>query len=269
MKTSRKVRLDQRVVSLGICESRERARALIMAGQVKVDGRVVDKASTLVSEGARIEGESQEPYVSRGGYKLAKALDTFPVRVEGKVALDAGASTGGFTDVLLQRGASKVYAVDVGYGQLHWKLRQNARVVPIERTNIRYLESLPERVQIVTSDLSFISLILVLERLGSLAEHEADFILLIKPQFEAGREQVGRGGVVRDSSVHRDVLLKVGRFAERLGLRIQGVVVSPVLGPAGNVEFLSWLSRMTEPPDSLDQMVERAISEAAVLTKMA
>lgn len=256
-------RLDALLVERGLAGSRERARSLILAGAVKVDGKRVDKAGSLVPVHAEVRCEAASPYVSRGGYKLAHALDRFQLDVEGKVALDAGASTGGFTDVLLQRGAARVYAVDVGYGQLDYKLRIDPRVTVLERTNVRYLRELPEMVGFVTADLSFISLTLVLEALARLAREEADFVTLVKPQFEAGREQVGKGGVVRDPAVHRAVLLKVAAFAGSLGLRLAGATASPAPGPAGNVEFLAWFKRGAATDHETESLVEMALAEVA------
>lgn len=257
-----RIRLDQLLVQRGLAESREKARALILTGKVRVAGTRVDKASALVPSDTEIAGIESLPYVSRGGLKLAHALDVFQVDVRDRLALDAGASTGGFTDVLLQRGAGRVYAVDVGYGQLAWKLRTDPRVVCIERTNVRYLESLPEPVDLAAADLSFISLTLVLEPLQRLAAERADFIMLIKPQFEAGRERVGKGGVVRDSAVHHDVLRSVVAHAERLGLLLHGLTASPVLGPAGNTEFLGWFRSGAAPSLGVEACIDRALTEA-------
>ncbi len=258
-------RLDVLLVERGLAQSREKAQALILAGEVRVDGAVVDKASTAVPVNALVESRrAQEPaYASRGAHKLLHALERFSIGVEGRIALDAGASTGGFTDVLLRHGVARVYAVDVGYGQLLWRLRTDERVVVLERTNVRYLESLPETVDLVVGDLSFISLTLVLGRLRSLAAQSADFVLLVKPQFEAGREEVGKSGVVRDPAVHRAVLLKVMEHAAGLGLYLHGLSASPVLGPAGNVEFLAWLR--PDPPELVREqevLIAEAISEA-------
>lgn len=259
-------RLDVLVVERGLAESRERAQALILAGEVRVDGAMVDKASAAVPVTALVESARvRDPaYASRGAHKLLHALDQFPVLVEGRVVLDAGASTGGFTDVLLRRGAARVYAVDVGYGQLLWRLRTDERVVVLERTNVRYLESLPETVDLVVGDLSFISLTLVLGHLRDLAVQAADFILLIKPQFEAGRKEVGKSGVVRDPDVHRSVLVRVMEHAAGLGLYLHGLSASPVLGPAGNVEFLAWF-RTVRPELVREQ--EALVAEALIEVK--
>ncbi len=230
----------------GLVESRERARALILAGDVVVDDHAVDKAGQLVFVDAqiRIKG-SGIPYVSRGGLKLQKALDEFPLEVAGLCALDVGASTGGFTDCLLQRGARKVFAVDVGYGQLAWKLRQDERVVCLERTNIRFLEpgALSEVPDLAVIDASFISLEKVLPNTLRLVKAGGEIVALIKPQFEVGRGQVGKGGVVRDEKKHREVIDSICSLVETLGLDVKGVLESPLLGPKGNKEFLIHLKK--------------------------
>ncbi len=236
-----KVRLDHLLIRRGLAESRSQAQALVLAGQVRVNGQAAPKPGAEVPADAQVTVLQQLPYVSRGGLKLAAALDTFQVSVAGAVCADVGASTGGFTDCMLQRGAARVYAIDVGYGQLAWKLRQDERVVVMEKTNARYLESLPEPVEIVTVDASFISLKLLFPAIVAWLASDADVIALIKPQFEAGREQVGKGGVVRDPSVHRQVLEKVAGYAMAHGLGVRGVIRSPITGPAGNVEFLMHL----------------------------
>jgi 23S rRNA (cytidine1920-2'-O)/16S rRNA (cytidine1409-2'-O)-methyltransferase len=239
----RRKRLDVLLVERGLVESREQGKRLIMAGQVLVDGQVVDKVGTQVAGGADIRLQAKPPYVSRGGPKLAAALDSFAVQVAGVVAADVGASTGGFTDCLLQQGARKVYAIDVGYGQLAWRLRQDPRVVVMERINVRYLESLPEPVDLATVDVSFISLELVLPSVMGWLKPAGDIIVLIKPQFEAGRAEVGKGGVVKDPEVHRTVLRKILAWALDHGLAVRGLMASPLKGPAGNVEFLAHLSK--------------------------
>ncbi len=234
-----KKRLDVLLVERGLAETRERAQALIRAGDVQVVGRVMDKASTQIDANAEITIRAPLPYVSRGGYKLAGALDAFSVAPQDFVCADIGASTGGFTDVLLQRGAKKIYALDVGYGQLAWKLRNDARVVVMDRVNARYLEKLPERVDLVVIDVSFISLEHILRVAQTLLKpHTGQIIALIKPQFEAGKNEVGRGGIVRDPQVHRAVQEKIARFSESLGLRVCGLIQSPIVGTEGNVEFL-------------------------------
>jgi 23S rRNA (cytidine1920-2'-O)/16S rRNA (cytidine1409-2'-O)-methyltransferase len=314
-----KIRLDQLLVDRGLAETRGKAQALILAGSVRVNGAAHTKSGELVPAEAAIELVAGLPYASRGGYKLAHALDSFAIDPAGLVALDVGASTGGFTDVLLQRGAARVYAVDVGYGQIDWRLRQDPRVVVVERTNIRYLEALPSvedqeprtesqqptndqrpttnddgvnpksgalgRIQnpkskiqnrktnddalaqtstlkpqhstladCATIDVSFISLRLVLPAVRRLITPAAWIVALIKPQFEAGAAQVGKGGVVRDPAVHLAVLREVLGFAGGIGLAPRGLVRSPITGPAGNIEFLAWLGG---PGKALE--IERAI----------
>jgi 23S rRNA (cytidine1920-2'-O)/16S rRNA (cytidine1409-2'-O)-methyltransferase len=238
---SDKVRLDHLLVQRGLAESRSQAQALVLAGEVYVGGQVALKPGLKVRDEALVEVRERLPYVSRGGLKLAAALDSFQVAVQGAVCADVGASTGGFTDCLLQRGAARVYAIDVGYGQLAWQLRRDERVVVMERTNVRYVETLPEPVHFVAIDASFISLALLLPPVVGWLDPGADVIPLVKPQFEAGRDQVGKGGVVRDPAVHRQVLEKVAGYATGLGLAVLGVIRSPITGPAGNVEFLMHL----------------------------
>jgi 23S rRNA (cytidine1920-2'-O)/16S rRNA (cytidine1409-2'-O)-methyltransferase len=233
-----KMRLDVLLTEKGLAENRSKAQALIMAGKVRVAEQVVTKTGTQVEADATIEVEEVLPYVSRGGLKLAAALDVFVLDPAGKVCADVGASTGGFTDVLLQRGAMRVYAIDVGYGQLAWKLRQDERVVVMERTNARHLESLPESIDLVTIDASFISLKLVFPAVVKWLKSGALVVALVKPQFEAGKKQVGKGGVVRDPLIHRRVLKKVINDAAESGLTTLGLTVSPITGPAGNREFL-------------------------------
>ncbi len=255
-KRQRRVRLDRLLVERGLSPSRERARGVILAGQVFVGGRRVDKAGALVDPGVEVEVRSDPiPYVSRGGVKLAAALDAFGVDPAGRVCLDAGASTGGFTDCLLRRGARLVYAVDVGYGQLAWTLRQDPRVVAIERCNVRHLDwpglrrraaaaggrPDPARPDLATIDVSFISLEKVLPAVSRLLAPPGTVVALVKPQFEVGRGRVGRGGVVRDPALHREVLERVCAAAVRLGYRVRDVAASPLLGPEGNREFLAHL----------------------------
>ena len=241
---SRKIRLDILLVERGLAGSRERARALILAGDVRVDGQVATKAGTPVSAEADVSvAVPDHPYVGRGGLKLAHALDTFHINVEGRTALDIGASTGGFTDVLLQRGASRVVALDVGHGQLDWKIRSDARVVVMERINARTLTTrdLPEAARtfgIVTIDVSFISLRHILPVVPPLLEPGADVIALVKPQFEARREEVGKGGIVRDEAVHARVAREVIAAGDALGLSRAGFADSPITGMEGNREFL-------------------------------
>lgn len=254
-----KIRLDILLTEKGLAESRSKAQALIMAGKVRVEGQVVTKAGTQISPEAKIEIEEALPYVSRGGLKLVAALDAFEIDPTGAICADVGASTGGFTDLLLQRGASRVYAIDVGYGQFAWKLRQDERVIVMERTNARYVETLPEPIDLVTIDVSFISLHLILPAVIKWLASPGAIVALVKPQFEAGKGQVGKGGVVREKSVHRQVLQNVTTWAADLGLTILGLIPSPLTGPAGNHEFLLSLGWKT-PPSSID--VETAIDDS-------
>ncbi|HMO60220.1 MAG TPA: TlyA family RNA methyltransferase [Roseiflexaceae bacterium] len=243
-----RIRLDQLLVQRGLAETRSKAQALIMAGEVRVGGKAQVRAGDMVAPDVVVELSNPLPYVSRGGYKLAHALEAFGLTPAGCVVLDVGASTGGFTDVLLQHGAQRVYAVDVGYGILDWRLRSDPRVVVIERTNIRYLEALPvaddeapQLADCATIDVSFISLALVLPAVQRLIKPHGWIVALIKPQFEAGAEHVGKGGVVRDAAVHAAVLRTTLLRAQAIGLMPHGLVRSPITGPAGNVEFLVWL----------------------------
>jgi len=235
-------RLDVLMYRRGLAESREQARRLILAGEVLVDGEPVTKVATRVPVEAEIEVREPPPYVSRGGLKLEKALDCFGIDPTGWVVADVGASTGGFTDCLLQRGARRVYAIDVGYGQLAWSLRQDPRVVVMERTNARYLDDLPEPVRLATVDASFISLRLLLPQVRRWLSEDGEVVALIKPQFEAGREQVGRGGVVRSTETHRAVLQGVLNWARQHNWHLLGLIRSPIEGAKGNVEFLAWFS---------------------------
>lgn len=240
-----KKRLDILVTERGLAESREKAKALIMAGQIYVDNQKADKPGDTFPEECRIESRGKGlPYVSRGGLKLEKAMEEFPITLEGKTCMDIGASTGGFTDCMLQNGAVKVYAVDVGYGQLDWKLRQDPRVVCMERTNARYLtaEQIPEALDFVSVDVSFISLGLILPALRPLLAERADLVCLIKPQFEAGKGKVGKKGVVRDPKVHLEVLEQFLRHAAESALTVKGITYSPIKGPEGNIEYLGWLT---------------------------
>ena len=237
-KSAKKLRLDQLVHQLGLAETRERARALIMAAHVRVEGQVVDRPGTAVDPGATVEVTGSQPFVGRGGLKLAHALDHFGIDPAGLTALDVGASTGGFTDCLLQRGAVRVFAVDVGYGQLDYRLRRDPRVVVMERVNAHYPFELEASSQIAVVDVSFISLTKVLPNvLPHLAPGSA-IVCLVKPQFEAGRGEVGRGGIVRDPAVHGAVLANVSLWAIDQDLRVLGIAPSPVLGDKGNREFL-------------------------------
>lgn len=262
------MRLDTLLVERGLAETMSKAQGLILAGMVLVAGQVVEKPGMRVKVDAQISLEVELPYVSRGGVKLEESLRRFAVDPQGKVAADVGASTGGFTDCLLQQGARRVYAIDVGYGQLAWKLRQDPRVVVMDRTNIRYLESLPEPIDLATIDVSFISLRLVLPAVRKLLMPQGEVIALIKPQFEAGRDKVGRGGVVQDPEVHRQVLTKVAEFAKGLGFRVKGMIPSPLLGPAGNTEFFIHLALdFSENQGDLESTVERCLAEVKPSTK--
>jgi 23S rRNA (cytidine1920-2'-O)/16S rRNA (cytidine1409-2'-O)-methyltransferase len=239
-----KIRLDRLLLDRGLAPSRERARALILAGQVLVNGAPVAKVGTLVPAEAAVTLKSpDQPYVSRGGLKLVAALDHFQIDVTGLAAMDVGASTGGFTDCLLQRGVARVYAVDVGYGQLAWRLRQDPRVIVSERTNIRHLprEAIPEEIDLVVVDVSFISLKLVLPQVILFLRSGGAIVALVKPQFEVGKGLVGKGGVVREPELQLQVVAEIKAFAETLGLEAVGVIPSPILGPKGNQEYLVYL----------------------------
>jgi 23S rRNA (cytidine1920-2'-O)/16S rRNA (cytidine1409-2'-O)-methyltransferase len=254
-------RLDEALVERGLVENRSRARALIMAADVLVNGVAVTRAGAPVQRSDEISLKAPPKFVSRGGEKLAHALSEFGIEVRDLIAADFGASTGGFTDCLLQGGAARVYAIDVGYGQLATQLRADPRVVVIERTNVRHLESLPEHVDLVTVDVSFIGLKLVLPAARKLLNESGRIIALVKPQFEAGRGDVGRGGVVRDPETHRRVLQVLFRTAEELGLGIVGLTVSPLRGPAGNIEFLAALMPNVSSI-AMNDAIERALAEA-------
>lgn len=242
-------RIDLLLVARGLAASRSQAQRLVMAGKVRADGAVVPKPSAKVRANADLSVAAGPRFVSRGGEKLEAALSAFPIAVEGIVAADVGASTGGFTDCLLQRGARRVYAIDVGQGILHWKLREDPRVVVMENTNARLLASLPETVGLVTVDASFISLRLLLPRLAEWLAEDGDLVALVKPQFEAGKGVVSRGGVVREPEVHRDVLHQVLHAALAEALAPVGLIRSPLLGPKGNVEFLLWCRKGGGPGD--------------------
>ncbi|MBN2655384.1 MAG: TlyA family RNA methyltransferase [Nitrospirae bacterium] len=241
-----KERLDKVIVARGITESRERAAAMIMEGKVLINGMPATKAGMMVNDDVVIEMKGQDiPFVSRGGLKLEKALDEFSINVQTKTAMDVGASTGGFTDCLLQRGASKVYAIDVGYGQMDWKIRNDQRVILIERTNIRHIEGskIPEKVDIAVIDVSFISLNKVLPRVIDFLKPEAEIVALVKPQFEVGKGEVGKGGIVRDDAKRLAVLESVKEFCIGLGLAYAGFTESPIAGQKGNREFLLYLKQ--------------------------
>ena len=254
-------RLDEAVTRLGLAPTRSKARAMIMAGDVLVNGLPSLQAGTAVKAGDEIRLKTRPRFVSRGGEKLDHALNEFGIGVTGFVCADLGASTGGFTDCLLQRGAAGVYAVDVGYGQIDQKLRDDPRVVVEERVNARYLESLPEPVDLVVIDVSFISLALILPVAATLLTDHGICVPLVKPQFEAGRKDVGKGGVVRDRAIHRRVLDEVAGYAVAHGFAICGVTTSPITGPAGNVEFLMDLRKGVESPNDPALLIEKVFAE--------
>lgn len=261
-----KKRLDILVTERGLAESREKAKTLIMVGQVYVDGQKADKPGDTFSEDAAVEVRGKGlPYVSRGGLKLEKAMREFGLQLQGRTCMDIGASTGGFTDCMLQNGAQRVYSVDVGYGQLAWSLRTDPRVVNLERTNARYLtrEQVPEEIGFFSVDVSFISLTLILPAVRPLLAEHGQAVCLIKPQFEAGREKVGKKGVVRDKAVHEEVIEKIRSFALENGFSVLGLTFSPVKGPEGNIEYLIYLERSEAPSQgeqvpSAQQVVEES-----------
>ncbi|MBC7876318.1 MAG: TlyA family RNA methyltransferase [Anaerolineales bacterium] len=252
-----KIRLDVLLMDRGLAESRAKAQALIMAGQVRVNDQVALKPATAIDPKSILTVDSGPRFVSRGGEKLDAALEAFGIDVKGLVCADVGASTGGFTDCMLQRGAEKVYALDVGKGILHWKLRNYSRVVVMEETNARHVASLPEKVSFVTVDVSFISLKVLLPVIKNWLTENAQLLCLIKPQFEAGRKDVSRGdGVIRDPEIHKQVLLDVLSFAKNEGFHLRGLIKSPLLGPKGNAEFLVWLDLRSD-----EKSVEELVGE--------
>ena len=260
---SSKQRLDVLMHHMGLADSRQKAQQYIMAGEVFVNNVRIDKPGTAVEETAQIEHRGSVcPFVSRGGYKLDKAMQSFPIDLQGKRCMDIGASTGGFTDCMLQNGADHVYCVDVGYGQLAWKLRNDPRVTNYERTNIRALtkEQVPELLDFISIDVSFISLTLVLPVAKKFLKESGSIVALIKPQFEAGKNLVGKNGVVRDDKVHRDVIEKIIQFCSEQDLCISGLSFSPVKGPKGNIEFLLYLSTELNPVD-IESVVAQAHKE--------
>jgi len=272
-----KIRLDLLLVERGLAETRSKAQAIIMAGQVRVNGQMVDRAGATFTPEVQVEVDSGPRFVSRGGEKLLAALEAFPVNPSGLVCADVGASTGGFSDCLLQHGAAKIYAIDVGKGILHWKLRSDPRMIVMEGTNARYVESLPEPVQLVVCDASFISLKTLLPVFarwlappsppaplptgeGRRGEGDCHIITLIKPQFEAGRVEVARGkGVVRDPEIHRKVLVEILAFVHDQGFGVRGLIRSPLKGPEGNIEFLAWLDQQKISVDTT-ALIEKALS---------
>ncbi len=250
-----KKRLDVLVYEKGLAPSREKAKAIIMAGQVYADNQKADKCGTVYEETISIEVRGNAmPYVSRGGYKLEKAMESFKLDLNGKITMDIGASTGGFTDCMLQNGAKKVYAVDVGYGQLAWKLRTDERVVNLERTNMRKVtrEQVPDPIDFFSVDVSFISLRLILPVARELMADNAQAVCLIKPQFEAGREKVGKKGVVRDPKVHEEVVEGILNFCLDNGFDVLGLDYSPIKGPEGNIEYLIYLQKSAAPKSAVD-----------------
>ncbi|MBE6893957.1 MAG: TlyA family RNA methyltransferase [Ruminococcaceae bacterium] len=265
---SEKQRLDAELVARGIIQSREQAKAAIMAGQVYVNNQKADKAGESVSPEDKIEFRGEKlAYVSRGGLKLEKAMELYGFKLDNKICMDVGASTGGFTDCMLQKGATKVYSIDVGYGQLAWKLRQDERVVNLERTNIRYIttEQVPDIVDFVSIDVSFISLGLVIPVLVPFLSDEAMMVCLVKPQFEAGKDKVGKHGVVRDPATHMEVLERAVGFAKNAGFGIVGLEFSPIKGPQGNIEYLMVLTRkepeLSVSSEDIKKLVESSHSE--------
>ena len=258
-----KTRLDVALVERGLAESRQKAQALIMAGEVYVNGQKVDKAGApvLPEQNVEVRGKAL-PYVSRGGLKLEKAMALWPIRLEGAVCADIGASTGGFTDCMLQNGAEKVYAVDVGYNQLDWRLRTHPKVVCMERTNARYLtrEQIPEELDFFSVDVSFISLGLILPAVRPLLRAGGQGVCLVKPQFEAGKEKVGKKGVVRDPAVHLEVLERFQDHAQEAGFAVKDMTFSPIKGPEGNIEYLGYLEAAEGPPwaGDLKELVDRS-----------
>ena len=261
---AKKIRLDVAVFEKGFAPSREKAKAIIMAGQVYVNNQKVDKAGAEIKPEDTVEVRGNTlKYVSRGGLKLEKAMQAFPISLEGKICMDVGASTGGFTDCMLQNGATKVYSVDVGYGQLAWKLRTDERVVNLERTNFRYCnkEQVPDAVDFASVDVSFISLSHILPVLRELLAEDGQAVCLIKPQFEAGKEKVGKKGVVRDLAVHLEVVEKVISLALENGFSVEGLQFSPIKGPEGNIEYLIYLLKSREPA------VSEAVDAAALVSQ--
>ncbi|HEY9763254.1 MAG TPA: TlyA family RNA methyltransferase [Trichocoleus sp.] len=264
-----KQRLDTILVERGLCDSRQQAQRLIRAGEVQVDQAVVDKPGTVISEEATILVKQKSPYVSRGGEKLVKALAEFQIPVVDRVCLDGGISTGGFTDCLLQRGAKQVYGIDVGYGQVAWKLRQDERLILRERTNLRHLtpedlyQSDQLRPDLGVMDVSFISLTKVLPAFWALLSASREAVLLVKPQFEVGREKVGKKGVVRDAKDQAEAIWRVVQSSQDLGWCYQGLTWSPILGPAGNIEYLLWLKANAESAMPIDLAAIQKLTQTA------
>ena len=260
-----KIRLDQYLCQNGYAQSRERAKALIMSGIVFVNEQKVDKAGEMIAEDAKVEVRGHDiGYVSRGGLKLEKAMQVFPMRPDGKVCMDIGASTGGFTDCMLKNGAVKVYAVDVGYGQLAWSLRTDERVVNMERTNIRNVtpDMLGDKIAFFSVDVSFISLKHIFPVAAAITAPEAEGVCLVKPQFEAGKEKVGKKGVVREAATHREVIEAASGFAVQNGFSAVGLDFSPIKGPEGNIEFLMHVRKCVQPEGLPQRTIEAVVSKA-------
>ncbi len=264
-KPAARVRIDRLLVERGLVESREQAARLILAGEVLVDGKRVSKAGALVARDAGVELQGRSPFVSRGGEKLAHALDAFQMKAAGRVCLDVGASTGGFTDCLLQRGAARVYAVDVGVGQLDAKLRKDPRVVVMEKTNARALDPriFGEQPTLAVIDVAFISLEKVLPSVFGVLAPRGEVIALVKPQFEVGREAVGKGGVVRDPALHRQAVARLARYAVLRGWHVLGVTASPLRGPKGNREFFLHCSSHGRTVSDLESMIDKSVEALA------
>ena len=265
---AQKKRLDCIVVEKGLAESREKAKALIMEGKIYVNNQKSDKAGTFYKDDIKVELRGKAmPYVSRGGYKLAKAIKIFPIDLRDKICMDIGASTGGFTDCMLQNGAKKVYSIDVGYGQLAWKLRTDPKVVNLERTNIRYItdEQIKDPIDFFSVDVSFISLCLVLSAAYKFMRDNAQAVCLIKPQFEAGKENVGKKGVVRDPKVHEDVINKIINFSYENGFNILGLDFSPIKGPEGNIEYLLYIEKSNNKKHKDDIDVKKLVKDSHII----
>lgn len=260
-----KKRIDILLTERNFFESRAKSQAMIMSGKILVNGQKIDKSGTLIDENAKIEILSEIPFVSRGGLKLQKALEVFKIDLSGKICVDIGASTGGFTDCMLKNGAAKIYAIDVGYGQLAWKLRNNERVINMERTNIRNVssENFDDFLDFASIDVAFISLEKVLPVAKKILKNDGEIIALIKPQFEAGRDKVGKKGVVRDKKVHEEVLQKILNFGQEIDLKICGLDFSPIKGPEGNIEYLTFLRKNFEVEEiNLEEKINAVIDSA-------
>jgi 23S rRNA (cytidine1920-2'-O)/16S rRNA (cytidine1409-2'-O)-methyltransferase len=262
MAGKKKDRLDKLLVAKKLAPTRAKAQALIMAGEVRVNGEPAQKAGMSVAFDAEIEVAEPLPYVSRGGYKLAGALEEFDIDLTGATCADVGACTGGFSDVMLQQGAARIYAIDVGYGQLAWKIRQNPKVEVLERTNARYLDSLPEPINFVSIDVSFISLRLILPAVKKWLADQYNIVALIKPQFEAGRKQVGKGGIVKDPDVHRQVLEEILTWCVENELYPANLSTSSITGTDGNVEFLVWLQENPDKQENLESLISKLVPTA-------